>query len=449
MPHTTPTESGSTWPKHPLHKSKTNVRWIILAIIFFGLAINYVDRANLSVALPEMEKDLGVGAAAGGAILGAFYWTYSLVQIPLGRIIDKLGSRLMFGLSAVFWSVCTAATATVNGLNSLFGLRLLLGVGEAGAFPSAVKAVSTWFPERERGRATGIYVSGSRAGTIISIPIVVALIAWVGWRGSFIVTGMIGLIWAAIWFWFYRNPRNHWLTSSEEVQYIESGQSQTEIKSLTKIPWFRLAVTRNVLVASAAYFGLTFIEYFFITWFPTYLIDERGFNLLQLGFFGAIPGIAALLGQWLGGFTADYLIQKGISVTVARKSCIAGGCIGSAIIGLAAFVESPALALILLSFSMASATFADASVWCLPADLSPKDIENQTGWEGSIAGVMNGLSNIAGIASPTVIGFLVILTGTFTFGMIVAGVIAIIAVLLFIFGMSKIEALDTQKLFSK
>jgi MFS family permease len=177
---------------------------VILA--FLATSINYIDRANLGVAVPFMEKELHIGEASMGLILGAFFWTYAVFQLPAGYYVDRLGARLMYSVAVVWWSIFTAATALARGFASLFAFRLLLGIGEAGAYPSNAKVVSEWFPRQERAFATSIFDSGARVGTALSLPIVTAVIAAFGWRTSFVVTGVLGLIWVVFWIWLYRSP---------------------------------------------------------------------------------------------------------------------------------------------------------------------------------------------------------------------------------------------------
>lgn len=429
-------------------KKIKNVRWFIVSLAFIGIFINYVDRANLAVALPYMSDELNINPAAAGLILGAFFWTYAPFQIPFGWLADKLGSRLVFAASAVWWSVFTMLTALSRGFTSLLALRLFLGIGEAGAFPSATKSVSRWFPQQERAFASGIYNSGARVGTALALPIVTVIIAYLGWKASFIITGGIGVLWAIVWFWFYRDPYDHPNVTEEEIRYIEAGGANTydlpeeELKAEGEsIRWRDLFRYRTVWGITIGYSCISFIMYFFITWFPSYLVNSLGFSLLEMGIYGAIPGIAALIGQLAGGYVSDMLVKRGVSVTKARKSCIIGGTLFSTVIGLAAFVDSPMLALVLLSISFASVTFADGSIWALPADISPKG----KNWSASIAGIQNSFSNLAGIASPAIIGFLVGMTGNFALGLIVSGLVAVVGALVFIFMVGEIEPLDPEK----
>lgn len=417
-------------------------------LAFLGISINYIDRANLGVAVPFIQKELSISDTAMGFILGAFFYTYALFQLPMGWSADRFGARVVYAFAVVWWSVFTAATALARGFVSLFGFRLLLGVGEAGGYPSSAKVVSQWFPKQERAFATSIFDSGARVGTALSLPIVSAIIAAAGWRTSFVVTGALGIVWAIFWILFYRSPKRHPKVSSEEIQYIEAGGARTEDyqrpaqrASGGSVRWRDLFKYRTVWGMMIGFFCLNFVIYFFITWFPDYLVRARHFNLLQLGFYGTIPAIVAIPGGWLGGLFSDFLVRRGTSLTVARKVCLVGGMLFSSVIALAAIVPSAVGALALLSISYASLTFAAASVWSLPADVAPASEH-----VASIGGIQNFASNIAGIASPAVIGAFVGATGTFVAGLILAGILAIVGALSYLFIVGKVEPLPVERI---
>ncbi|SDT21393.1 MFS transporter [Microlunatus soli] len=424
------------------------VRWILIGLAFAAIAINYIDRANLSVALPYMDKDLGLDPAASGLVLGAFFWTYALCQLPLGWLVDRLGARTMFAAAVAWWSIFTAATVLARGFGSLFGLRLLLGVGEAGAFPAATKMVEEWFPRRERGIASGIYDSGARGGTLLSIPIVTALIAALGWKGSFIVTGSLGLVWVIIWLWAYHSPIKHRWISEAELAYIKAGGArvdpdQQEVDhDRPAVRWRDLFTNRTVWGMAIGFGCQSYVIYFFITWFPSYLVEERHFSLLELGIWGTVPGFVAFLGNFLGGWVSDALVRRGHSVTVARKSCIIAGMLGSAVIGFVGLVPSAVLALVLLSFSFGCVTFATSSIVALPADVAPTSGASMA---GSIQGFQNGIANLAGIASPAVIGALYGLTGSFGWGLASAAFVAVAGCVVYLIVVGPIRPMDRKE----
>lgn len=440
----TPTASASraTKPHAP-----GKIRWIIIGLAFLAIAINYIDRANLSVALPYLEDELGLEPAKSGLILGAFFWTYALFQLPLGWLVDRIGARFMFAVAVAWWSLFTAATVFARGFGSLFGLRLLLGVGEAGAFPAATRVVEEWFPRRERAMASGIYDSGARGGTLLAIPLVTALIAALGWKGSFLVTGGLGFIWVIVWLWFYRRPAAHRWISELELKYIDEGGGRTsavpeEEKQKSTVRW-RDLIRSSTIWGMAIGFGCqSYVIYFFITWFPSYLVDERGFSLLELGLWGSVPGIVAFGGNFLGGWVSDKLVTSGRSVTFARKACIITGLLLSALIGFAGLAPSAVGALVLLSISFGGVTFATTSIVALPADIAPVEGESIA---GSIQGFQNGIANLAGIVSPVVIGGLYGLTGGFSWGMASAAAVALLGCLIYLFVVKTIEPLDSRK----
>ena len=177
------------------------IRWLMIGLCFLANVISYIDRANLSIAAPAIRAEFGIGATEMGFVLSAFFWTYAVTQLPAGWFIDKVGVRLSLALAVTFWSVFTMATGLAHSISQFVGARLMLGVGEAAALPSFGKVTFNWFPRSERGIASSIFDSGSRVGTTLSLPLVTMLIAWVGWRGSFLITGLIGIVWVMAW-WF-------------------------------------------------------------------------------------------------------------------------------------------------------------------------------------------------------------------------------------------------------
>jgi MFS family permease len=250
------------------------MRWYIVFMAFLGTAINYIDRANLGVALPALKHEFGLSPETSGLILGAFFWTYAACQLPSGWFVDKVGPRIAYTFAVVWWSIFTAATAVARGFTSLFGFRLLLGIGEAPAYPTNAKAVAEWFPRSERAFATSIYDSGARAGTVAALPLCTWIIGSYGWRASFVITGIIGILWSFIWYALYRHPTKHPLISDAEREHIVSGQPPVNAAALgPKVPWSSLFKFRAVWGMMLGFFCLNFVIYFFVTWFPTYLRD--------------------------------------------------------------------------------------------------------------------------------------------------------------------------------
>ena len=421
-----------------LTRAGGNLRWLMVFMAFLGTTINYIDRANLGVAVPFVQRELHIGPALTGLALGAFFITYALGQLPAGYYVDRVGARIMYTVAVAWWSVFTGATALARNFLSLYAFRLLLGLGEAGAYPSNAKVVSEWFPVRERAFATSIFDNGARFGTALSLPIVAAIVGTLGWRASFLITGALGLVWAVVWVLLYRRPREHPMLKKEELAYIEQGARLEEAAkdSGPPIRWIDLFRYRTVLGMMLGFFCLNFVIYFFITWFPTYLVKERHFDLLKLGIYGTIPPIVAIFGGWTGGLVADRLVRSGMSLTKARKICLVGGMLFASVIALAVIVPTAAVALALLSICYASLTFAAASVWSLPADVAPTPRH-----VASIGGIQNFASNLAGVITTFFTGVIVQITGNFVVALVTAGVLALLGAFSYLVIVGKIEPL--------
>ena len=425
-------------------RRQTRVRWTLVWLCFAGTTINYVDRANLSIAAPFIQREFRLSDALMGLLLGAFFWTYAVCQLSSGWLVDKLGPRIMYSAGVLWWSLFTALTAAATGFASLFGLRLGLGIGESAAYPSSAKVVSRWFPVRERAFASSIFDSGARAGTALSVPLVTFLIIAAGWRWSFVITGVVGGLWVAVWVWYYRNPREHPRASSDEIDYIEQGGGRVDEDAAevggVAMRWGQLFGYRTIWGMMLGFFCLNFVIYFFITWFPSYLVDARHFSLLKFGLVGAIPALIAVAGGWTGGLFSDRLIRNGVSLTKARKIPMVGGLLFSSVIALAVIVPNGWVALGLLSLSYASLTFASASVWSLPADVAPSHRQ-----VASIGGIQNFASNLAGIGSPLLLGVLKGITGSFVLPLIITGAVGIVGALTYCFVVGPIAPLPPRR----
>jgi MFS transporter, ACS family, D-galactonate transporter len=426
----------------PAPEGASRVRFIVLALCFSGLVMNYLDRANLSVALPYMDSELKLELtnAQKGLILGAFFWAYDGMMLIAGWLTDKIGSRRAFSLAAIWWSFFTMVTPLATSFAGLFGVRFLLGAGEAPAYPSATRAASQWFPRSERAFATAVTDSGSRVGTVLALPVVTAIIAAASWRYSFIILGLIGFVWTAIWYWYYRDPGHHAGANDLERKYISEngGRSQNnDDPDAAGIRWLDLFRYRTVWGMMLGFFCLNFVIYFFLTWFPTYLKEARGLNLAELGTLGALPGMTAIIGGWCAGLFADGLIRGGADVTAVRKTVMVGGLLGGSFILGAAFVSSVYAALFFLAISYASLAIAATGIWSLPADVAPSSAH-----VGSIGGIQNFASNLAGIISPYIFGELLDrFAGSYTPAFAVAACVAVVGAFSYAFIVGRAEPL--------
>lgn len=436
MSSTTQAQGRRTVPSVSSRASR--VRWFIAIACAIGLAINYIDRSAISVALPFMTEDFALSPAQQGLILSAFSWSYALMQIPAGRLIDRFGERLMFGASVLVWSVFTGLTAFASGFGVLMGLRLGLGVGEAGAYPSSAKTISRWFPRRERARATSVYDSGARIGSAVATPVIATIIAVWGWRAVFVIAFVFGALWTIGWWALYKHPEAMKQVNADEMAVINEDRVAVAPSAAAERPMAlgRLLRYRTVWAMMLGFFCVNFMVTFFLTWFPSYLVDERGFDLLKLGIFGSIPPIAAILGSWIGGLTGDYLLSRGWTVTRVRKTCLVTGMLLCAVISLAAVAPEAWQALALMSISYGAAAFTIVTIWCLPADVAP------TGTVASLGATQNFFSNIGSALSPIVIGALYGATGAFEVPLLLAGAVAVAGALIFGLMLRRVEPLE-------
>ncbi|KAA5831926.1 MFS transporter [Saccharopolyspora hirsuta] len=403
----------------PARGGTGKVRYAVLAVLFTGIAINYVDRATISVAMPFMSDELGLSDAVAGVVLSAFFWTYAAGQMPGGFLADRLGPRKMLMIASLVWGLSTMAMGLAWGVASLIVLRLLLGIGESPAFPASAQVVSRWFPRSERSFASATFNNGNPVGATLSVPLVALAIATFGWRWAFALAGALGVVWALVWWKFYREPREHPGVGAAELAHIEHGQ-EAEVPPGEAVSWGQLFRFRAVWAMMIGFFCVNFVAYFFITWFPTYLVKTYGLSLLKFGFYGMIPGIASMIGGWCGGLLSDHLVRRGVSLTVARKIPLVGGLLGTSVIALAVVSPSMGVALTALSASYFCSTFAAASVWALPADFAPTP-----GHVGSLGGIQNTAANVAGIVSPVLIGVITGLTSSFALPLLIAGGVAL------------------------
>ncbi|HKY18930.1 MAG TPA: MFS transporter [Rhizomicrobium sp.] len=412
------------------------IRWLIIWMCFLANAISFIDRANLSIAAPAIRADLNIDAATMGWVLSTFFWTYAIMQLPAGWLIDKVGVRISLAFAVVWWSLFTAATGAARGVWQFVAARLMLGVGEAASLPSFTKTAFNWFPRSERGLACSIFNSGSTAGSALSLPLVTALILVVGWRGAFVVTGALGLIWALAWWFIYRDPEQYRAIAPRQVDALLAERGGPTVVT-QKISWLDLFRYRSIWGLMIGLFCLNFAIYFYITWFPSYLLQARGFSLQALGTIGALPAVMAVVGAWVGGYASDRLIKMGWSHTAARKTCLVGGMAMASSIALAAFVDSSWACLALLTLAYASLSFTGANVWTVASEIAPTP-----GHVASIGGIQNFAGNLAGIIISVFTGQMLALTkGSFLIPLVTAGGLCLVGALSYLFVVGKVEPL--------
>jgi len=414
-------------------------RWTIGFLMFFGIVINYMDRVNISHAIVFIAEEFNLSPIQQGLIMSSFSWGYVAFMLFGGWLVDKYGPRIVNATSCLAWSGFTVMGALVSGFYPFLASRILLGAGEAPIFPGNASVVRRWFPLHERGKATALFDVGSYVGAAIVAPIIIYLMVTVGWRYSFFIFGAIGVLWSITWFMYYRDPDDAKDVTKEELKYIghtisigERGSS-TSIKDLMKF--------KKIWGMALGFFCYNYIKSFFLTWFPTYLIAEKGFEFIQVGFIAMIPPLCAIGAELMVGHLTDTMIKRGISVTYARKIPLCIGMILSSVIILAAFTDDPVLIVVLLSISYASVISASTGIWSIPGDVAPTMYD-----VGKIGAIQNTFSNIAGIIAPIITGALFSITGSFTLPLVLSGIIAVIGALSYWFIVGELKPLNTDSI---
>ena len=417
----------------------TKKRWFMLSLIFILTAINYLDRTNMAVAAPSMTAELGFTPATMGMLLSAFAWAYALMQVPGGYFLERVGPRIAYTVSLFFWSLFTMAMGLGHSFLSLFGIRLAIGASEAPAFPTNSRIVAAWFPDKERATATSIYTAAEFVGLAFLTPVLFWILENFGWREIFYVTGVVGILASIFWYILYRDPKDCKGVNEAELAYIREGGGQAEKagteEKITFAQLKDLFQHRQLLGIYLTQFANTSTMYFFLTWFPTYLIMAKNLPMLKAGFYAVIPYIGALIGVLLGGRWSDHMLKKGASLSKARKLPIACGLICSMTIMAANYFDSLNIIIAIMAFSFFGQGMA-AIIWSTVGDVAPPDSMGLAGGVFSFAG------NLAGIVTPIVIGVILSLTGSFVGAMIFVSAIAAVGVLSLIFIVGDIHRLE-------
>jgi len=417
----------------------TRARHMVLLLLFVVTAINYLDRTNMAVAAPAISGEMGLSPAQLGFIFSGFGWTYALMQIPGGWFLDRFGPRTTYTLSCFFWSLFTLAMAFGRNVSTLFGLRLAIGFAEAPAFPTNSRVVASWFPKQERATATAIYTAGEYVGLAFLTPVLFWLLATFGWHSIFIVTGVIGIVFSVVWYLYYRDPKDSKSVNAAELEYIRQGDGLAESAVVgQKISWERFTVLfkyRQLWGIYIGQFATASTLYFFLTWFPTYLVVEKQMPMLKAGFYAAVPYIAAFIGVLVGGYWSDTMLKRGFSTSAARKAPIITGGLMSCSIVLANYSNDFNIIIAIMSVAFFAQGMA-AIGWVVVGDVAPRDLVGLAG------GVFNFCANLSGIITPIVIGFIVQETQSFTGALVFMSFIALLGAFSYMFIVGKIHRIE-------
>ena len=375
----------------------TRVRHVVLGLTVLAYMITYMDRQVLATARPVIRDELGISLVMMGWITFGFRIAYALFQIPGGWLGDRFGARRALTLVVVWWSTFTAITAFAWNAVSMLVIQVFFGLGEAGAFPIATRSLSRWMRPTERGFAQGVTHAGSRLGAALTPPIVVVLIAKFGWRGAFVAFGLLGILWAAVWFWYYRDtPYEHPRVNDAERELIGSGRKRSG-----SVPWRKILSHGNLWILASMYFCYNFNLNVYNDWFPTYLHDSRGMTLAKMGLYASLPLFAGTLGDLAGGWFSDHVLRRTSNVNLSRRWVAIAGFLVSAAATVPAVLATDAqtsVAYYCLAFFGLEWTVGIS--WAIPLDIGGD-------YAGSVSAVMNTLGNVGGAISSTVVTYMV------------------------------------------
>jgi ACS family hexuronate transporter-like MFS transporter len=362
------------------------LRWFMIGLVFLATVINYIDRQTVSVLKTAISQDLGLSNADYAAVQNSFLVFYGISQLVSGRLYDIIGTRLGFVFSIVVWSFAAMAHAAARSAASFAFFRAVLGFGEAGNWPGAAKVVGEWFPVRERALGMGIFNTGAAVGGALSPPIIAWLATAYGWRMTFVVTGLLGFGWLALWLVFFRTPSQHpWITDAERSHILEGAAPVAAGGAVWRPGWGKLLRYRQTWAIVMGRFITDPIWWLYIFWLPAYLQEARGFSLQQVGFSAWLPYLAGGLGALGGGYASGALISRGFSVDRARKSVMIFGAMLTPAGILAMRANDPYVALGWMAVVLFGFQVWVNNLQTLPSDFFP----------GSAVGSVFGLGGLA------------------------------------------------------
>jgi ACS family glucarate transporter-like MFS transporter len=435
-------------------KLASRTRWTILAILFIVTTINYADRASISIAGPEIRKALGLSPVEMGFVFSAFAWSYVAAQLPGGWLLDRFGSKTTYFFSIFLWSLFTMLTGGVGFLAggaavaALFALRFVVGAAEAPSFPGNSRITSAWFPTHERGLASALFNSAQYFATVLFAPIMGWLVHSFGWQSVFVVMGGLGIAMAFVWLKAIHGPKDHPSVSSSELKYIEEGgalvdldgaQRSTQPPAVDTLACIKeLLGNRMLLGVYIGQYCINTLTYFFLTWFPVYLVQERHMTILKAGFVASLPAIAGFLGGVVGGTISDRLAKAGFSLSMSRKVPIVCGMLLSMSMIACNYIEQDMFVVAVMALAFFGKGVG-ALGWAVVADTSPKEA-------GGLSGALfNTFGNIAGITTPIVIGYIVQGTGSFAGALVFVGANAAVTIFSYVFIVGEIKRVKLVK----
>ena len=386
------------------------LRWWIIGLVCLATVINYIDRSALGIMWPDISKDLGMDKNDYALILNIFLVAYAVGQSLSGKMFDKIGTRAGFVVSITIWGLATSIHAFARGVLSFSFFRVLLGLGEAGNWPGAVKSNAEWFPSKERALAQGIFNSGAALGSIVAPPVIAIVWVTIGWKMTFLSLGLLGLIWVIPWLIINKAvPGKHpWITDEEKKHILSGMEEKTEDADKPGLSMRAILSHRESWAVLASRFFVEPIWWLFVGWMPIYLADVYGFNVKEIGFFAWVPYVGAAIGSLSGGYFSGRLMIGGASVDTARKRTILVGCV-IMFLGLMAtifFGNTPVRFVAIVAVVLFGFQFVISNIQTIPSDL----------FSGKSVGSLAGLGGTVGIFSVIIMNFLVpVITDNFSY----------------------------------
>jgi ACS family D-galactonate transporter-like MFS transporter len=405
-------------------------RWGIAALLGFGILVSYFDRVNLSASKEALDHAFGISPILFGILSSTYNVPYALLQIPCGLLLDRFGVRRVGIVSTIIWAAASFAAAASLGVKSLFGARILLGVGEAPTFPGTAKAIGYWFPKDERSMATAMFDSMAKFSSAVGIPVLGMVLVHFGWRANFAVTGIISVVYLALFFAFYRNPSQDPKLTEAEREYIRVGGAQPEdpARAAQGAPLKYLITRKKVLGLALGYGSYNYVFYLLLTWLPAYLAEAHHLDLTRSFLYTSVPWLCATVGELtVGGWLVDSLIQRGWNATRVRQTVLVGGTsVGLCIFGVP-YAHSAQGAVAWIAFALTGLSIAAPVGWSIPSLIAPRESV------GTVSGIMNLSNQLSGIAAPIVTGFVVAATKNFQWAFLVAAIYLTIGIASYIF----------------
>ncbi len=432
-----------------VEERQTRVRYLIITILFVVSCFSFADRSALSQAVSSMPKEMNLNATRIGYLLFAFGWAYALGQLPSGGLLDRFGSKRVYGIAIIGWSICAFLTAFAGyftasiAFTAIFLLRVLSGLFQSPVFPGNGRIVAAWFPTSERGRTSAIFNSAQYFALPIFAPIFGWLIHIAGWRSCFWFMGAVGCLLTVVWYTNIYSVKEHPRISPTEIEFIEHGgglvntdaAASTGKNTLTWATVKKLLSYRMLVGVYIGQFCITTLTWFFLTWFPLYLSQARHMSVIKVGFAAAVPGLCGGIGGILGGVISDKLLQRGHSLSFSRKLPIMGGMALAIIIIACNYASSQSLMLFFMSLSFFGKGIG-ALGWTVVSDTSPK------GMVGMNGALFNLCGNLAGITTPLVIGPIVVKTHSYNGALVFIACIAFCVILSYGLVVGEIKRLD-------